>query len=139
MLSAASAVSVTKLHSSTPCRQSLSRPSKGIPSPMRLKRREPCDHGCAAKPIPPASATARQIASASRPSWSTGSSSPNASRWLRRRGDTSTPASSSTSPYQPSSPRRLASSVSWSVSSTTSTFARLPARAICLTVPVPSE
>ena len=78
MLPAASAVSVTKLHSSTPPSHSLSSPSKGMPPPRRLKRREPCDHGCAAKPIPPASATARQMPSASRPSCSTGSSIPNA-------------------------------------------------------------
>ena len=45
-------------------------------------------------------------------------------------GETSSPASSSTSPYQPSSPRRFASSVSWSVSSTTSARARAAARAI---------
>jgi hypothetical protein len=58
---------------------------------------------------------------------------------LRRRGETSSPTSSSTSPYQPSSPLRFAASVSWSVSSTTSAPARRPALAICGTVPVPSE
>ena len=49
MLSAASAVSVTKLHSSTPCRQSLSRPSKGIlladplEAPRALRPRVRCE------------------------------------------------------------------------------------------------
>ena len=59
-LSNVSAVSVTKLHSSTPSRSSDSSAANGMPVPARLKRRDPRDQGCAANERPPAARMARR-------------------------------------------------------------------------------
>ncbi len=73
-----SPVSVTKLHSSMPSSASQSSASNGMPVPARLKRSEPCENGCAAKPKPPAARTARQMPAPSSWEWSISSSMPKA-------------------------------------------------------------
>ena len=71
-------MSLTKLHSSMPPSASESSASKGMPGPARLKRFDPSENGCAAKPKPPAARTAAQIPAASSAEWSISSSIPKA-------------------------------------------------------------
>jgi hypothetical protein len=61
-----------------PSSASLSSASNGMPGPARLKRSEPRENGCAAKPNPPAARTAAQMPAASSSVWSISSSIPNA-------------------------------------------------------------
>ena len=76
MLERRSPVSLAKLHSSIPWSASQSSPPNGMPG--RLKRAKPSENGCAAKPKPPASRTARAMPQASRPRWRITSSIPKA-------------------------------------------------------------
>ena len=69
-----SAMSLTKLHTSMPSTQE--RSVHGIGA--CLKRSEPFEKGCAAKPKPPASLTALTMSAASIPVWSIGESRPKA-------------------------------------------------------------
>ena len=106
-----------------PSSASESSASNGMPGPGALEAlRARARTGARRTPKPPAARTARADAAGveagvvdlRRRSRRRGSG-------CAARGETSSPTSSSTSPYQPSSPLRLAASVSWSVSSTTST------------------
>ena len=72
-----SAVSVTHDHSSMPVIAGADRSPNGIPR-ARANRSDPRDNGCAAKPIPPAAATAAAISPGAIPAWSISESTPKA-------------------------------------------------------------
>ena len=134
----ASAASDVRLQSSIPPQMGSSSSFQPCGGAISFDIREPSENGCAAKATPPALRTAVQISRSVRPLWGISSSSPNTSR-CPPLGETSWPTSTSTSSRQPSSPRRRASSVSWSVNSRQSAPASDVVRTSSATVAVPSE
>ena len=134
----ASAASDVRLHSSMPPQIGSSSSFQPCGGAMTFDIREPSEKGCAAKETPPASSTAVQISRSVRPLWRISSSKPNTSR-CPPFGETSWPTKTRTPPRQPSSPRRRASSVSWSVRSRHSAPAPCAVSTSSATVAVPSE